>query len=246
MDDSFLRVLWEPGLPASPFLVGDRVTWCKGTLSRQAEIRTALRERFGQERPIVRSYGWLCREPDNAVDANAIAVYIGRHKVGFVPAPMAAIFAPHLDDLLTQLRLGDPLLGHASCLVTFQTVRDGAWIVGLIGPWPPSESRDEFWKPDREPTVRGAATPKTIAKLRGKATDKGRAIARLLRQGMTRAELIEAVGEPPGKTAETVTKKCTRHVLHFDEDVMRSGRYLLKVTLEDGVVVSWAREHDGG
>lgn len=245
MDECFMRVTWELNLPPSPFLVGDRMTWCKGTNSRQREICTAIQERFGQLRPITRSYGWLVRQPSNA-DPSVVAVYIGQHHVGFVPPVMAATFAPYLDALLAHLRLGDPMIGHASCLITLKTVRDGAWLVGLIGPWPPGESSDEFWLPDRQqdserevgnPVVVSDVSKEDVAKYRYKIEAINR-----VQKGMTLDELIAAIGQDPGKTSETVTKKCTKHVLHFVEDVMSNGRYLLRVTLEDGIVVSWVGE----
>lgn len=60
-----------------------------------------------------------------------------------------------------------------------------------------------------------------------------------VQKGMTLEQIIAAVGHNPGKISETVTKKWTKHVLSFVEDYESNGRYLLCVTLEDGIVVSW-------
>jgi hypothetical protein len=243
VDDFFIPVQWPGGAPVSPFLVGDRLAWAKGTLSRQAEIRAALRERFGEERLVTRSFAWLVREPQNAVSADAIAVYIGAHKIGFMPGALAGIFAPTIDGL-AQRELGQPPLGHPSCLMTIQTVRDGAFIVGLIGPWPPNESRDEFWKPETaEPSEKLSPSAEVTDQQVASFSWRHAAITRMKR-GMTREQLLETVGEAPGKLDERVTKTCTRHVMHFLEDPERNGRYLLKVTLEDGIVVSWHGARD--
>lgn len=128
-------VHWDGKWP-SAMLLGDRIVWAKGTLSRQAQIKAFL----GRKRALVRWYAWLVREPTNPHDPNAIAVYLGQHHVGYLAAPIAKAFAPQVD----ALRLGD---GHPSCLCTIKTVPDGALLVGLIGPWPRDESTSEGWVP---------------------------------------------------------------------------------------------------
>lgn len=39
----------------------------------------------------------LTREPDNPRDVNAVAIYWGARKIGWVPAGLAAELAPHMD-----------------------------------------------------------------------------------------------------------------------------------------------------
>lgn len=45
---------------------------------------------------------YLRREPDNEFDQNAIAVYAGTRKIGFVPAARAEKYAPLLDEIGTE------------------------------------------------------------------------------------------------------------------------------------------------
>lgn len=66
-----------------------------------------------------------------------------------------------------------------------------------------------------------------------------RTAASRLARGMARAELIRTLGEPDA-VDERVMKKTTKHVFKYFP--AGKNKYRLKVTLEDGVVVSWAGE----
>jgi HIRAN domain len=118
----------------STFLVGDRLIWCKGTMSRQDAIKAALRKK----QRLTRWFAYLIREPSNPHDSSAIAVFIGANHVGYLSADVAQAFAPRLEALTARADGAVP-----SCLCTIKKLDDG-WIVGLIGPWPRDQSQDEF------------------------------------------------------------------------------------------------------
>lgn len=120
-------VSWERLYP-STLLLGERVAWAKGTRLMQEEIRDALQGK----RAIPRWWAWLVREPLNLHDRNAIAVWIGSTRLGFVPAPLAADLAPKLDEL----RATAPEL-VPSCMCTVQSIvdrDDEAQRVSALGP----------------------------------------------------------------------------------------------------------------
>ena len=55
-------------------------------------------------------------------------------------------------------------------------------------------------------------------------------------QGQTQEMLVESIGSPV-EVATEVLKSRTRHVLKYKQT--GHGRFALKITLEDGVVVGW-------
>jgi hypothetical protein len=117
---------------------------------------------------------------------------------------------------------------HLQDIVTdgFFAVSDGEYVAAAIygarQRWEAAAAQDEYAWQAAAPTSGRAGT------------------ARDLRKGMTRDEVIAAVGEPDD-VDERVTKKKTKHVLKY-RDYVATSRFRLRVTLEDGVVVGWSGE----
>lgn len=130
-------VEWDGGL-ASALLLGDRVTWAKGTHFRQENLLGVLRGK----QSIKMAIATLVREPANAHDSNAIAVMMGDSEVlhvGYLDRAIAAEIAEQID------ALGSSVSGAPTCLASvYKTGAHGdrAYTVKLLGPWPIKLSSD--------------------------------------------------------------------------------------------------------
>ena len=229
----FAIVQWGPQGAPSPLLLGWDVVWCKGTFYRQDAIRAVMRTLLplGVTSLDIRTFAWLVLEPQNPHDPNACAVYLAQHHVGYLPRELAALMAPKLASLLGLRWFDGRPVGPASCIASIQVADDGARTVGLVGPWPqPSPPPRQAPDPLVEKANQIVAA---AAERRSRALDR-------IKKGMTREELVAALGEEPGKVDEKMTKKCAKHTLYFFEDYDHEGRYELKVSLEDGIVAEWS------
>ena len=235
--DHFAIVQWGPGVQPSPLLLGTDLVWAKGTLIRQAEVVYAMHEVFGPERAErgeLRTYAWLILEPENPHDANAVAVYIGQRHVGYIPRELAAEVSPQLRQLRHVRWFNGQPVGPASCVAVLRRTADGTRLVGCVGPWPPLQSQIVAQrKVEAEQDAQRQKEAGEEHRRRSGALDA-------VKKGMTREQLIAALGTRPGKEEEKATKRAMRHTLHFFEDYEKPGKYELKVVLEDGAVVEWS------
>lgn len=123
---------WGEHDEESAFLLGDRVTWAKGTRARQQELQGVLRGKQSLKMGIAR----LVREPANVHDSNAVAILMGidrLEKVGYLRREIAAELAESIDALSASSNAAPTVLAAIEKIGAFG---DQAWAVKLLGPWP--------------------------------------------------------------------------------------------------------------